>query len=409
MQKIRATVLMLAIFAGMILAGGGVVSLMHAHAPEEAVPALAEEPQRPESKKTAEDKSVATVTVCHPVTREFTPYQTYTGRLEALQTVQVRARASAVLEEVCFQGGTDVQKGQILFRLDTAPRLEVELKRAQADLDRSHAEEELRAAELKRLRELVQKNAVGEDTLAPAIAREKQAAAAVGSCRALVLQAQQNLDYGTIRAPITGRIGLPQIDPGNMISASQEKSATLATITVIDPIRVRFDMDENGYLAYQRLVREQKIKGPGNKIFMALSDEQGYPHAGVLDDFDNRVDVATGTIHVRGHFPNPNRLFLPGMFARVRLTTGAPRHALFIPEQALMSDQSKRYVYIVNGSNKLERRDVGAGQQEDDERQLWWGVTADDWVVTRGMSGLPASLLQQLSPVKVERVTPQKK
>jgi len=360
-QKLKTVTFVLVAVAGVLLAGGGLAVHLRAGArPEPAEPAARETPndaRRAGADPAAPSKSVV---VRHPVRRKVAPYEDYTGRLEALRTVEVRAGVSGRLLKVLFKAGADVKEGDLLFEID--PRTyQLALDKAAANLAVAEAQKKQADANLKRVRKLLDANAIGREEVDKPVADAVAAEAAYKLARVEVERAHLKLASTKVTAPTDGRVGRPRVDPGNQVF-NGETATLLTTLTQSDPIGLSFQMDERSYLRYQRLLREHRINGTGSPLSMRLSDEDGFPHVGILDGFDNRVDPDTGTIRVRGIFPNPDRLLLPGMFARVRMPFGKPYAALLIPDEAIQSDQGESYVYVLNKDDKVEYRLVKPGQ-----------------------------------------------
>jgi multidrug efflux system membrane fusion protein len=189
-------------------------------------------------------------------------------------------------------------------------------------------------------------------------------------------------------APMDGRVGRPLVESGTLVFRGQDRATLLTTVTSLDPISLTFDMDERSFVNYQRLLREKQVKGTGSALRMRLTDDNGFPHEGTLDGFEDRVNTQTGMIRVRGIFPNPDQRLLPGMAAGVRMTLGPPRAVLEIPEEAILSDQGQKYVLVVGKGNIAQRRDVTPGQADDGMRIIDKGLGAEDWVVIAGLAKL---------------------
>jgi RND family efflux transporter MFP subunit len=279
--------------------------------------------------------------------------------------------------KVCFKAGAEVKGGDLLFELD--PRA--------AQLALGKAQSELVLAEAKR-------KGIGPSAL-DLIA---EAEARIRAAKLELDRARLELEATRVAAPMSGQVGRPLVDEGALVFRGSDRATLLTTITSLDPIGLTFDMDQNSFLRYQRLLRENQVKGAGSPLRMRVADESGYPHEGTLESFENRVNPETGTVRVRGSFPNPGRLLLPGMFASVRLTFGKPRAVLEVPEEALLSDQGKRYVLVVGEGNRAQRRDVTPGWADDGMRVIEKGLSADDWVVITLPAGLRAG--DRVEPLK---------
>jgi RND family efflux transporter MFP subunit len=332
--------------------------------------------QKPVRQPDQEKVALGTVQVSRPVQREVTPYQDFTGRLEAVRTVEVRPRRDGRLDKVLVKPGAEVKEGDVLFELDNRAE-QANLESAQADLLAVEAMRSLAAKEIERLQQLATKGvASSQDVTRERInllnieAKRKVAAANLD-------RAKLNLEATRITAPTAGTVGRILVDPGNDVVGGGRGGTVLTTITLLDPIGLAFDVDERSFLRFQRLQRAGKIKVPGSPLLMALADEKGFPHKGTFDGFDDRFDPRFGTIRAHGTFPNPDRLLLPGMFARVGMTFGKPRRVLEISPGALSGSD----VLVVNDRGRLEVRQVRTGQMDGDLRVIEEGLQPNDWVV----------------------------
>ncbi len=373
-QKLKAGAAVLALCAGVLVAGGGLALRLPAHAQGEPQPPGTAEPPAP-------------VLVGHPLRREVAPYEDFTGRLEALQTVEVRAPVSGYLTAVNFKAGADVKKGDPLFVIDKRP-YQAALDKAEAGLALAEAQKKQSEADLQRAKRLLVGTSITKEEYDKAAVQDAAAKAAVKAAQVEVEQARRKLKATDVRAPVAGRVGLTRVEPGNLVFEGGDRATLLTTIMTLDPIGLAFEMDERNYLRYQRLLREKQVEGTGSSLSMSVVDEKGFPHQGTLDGVDHQVNPQTGTIRVRGRFPNPGGLLLPGMFARARMSFGRPRPVLEVPEKAVArTGQGKNYVLVVNGHNVVEARDVRVGQADGDRRVIDQGLRADDWVIVSGAQG----------------------
>ena len=315
-----------------------------------------------------------TVTVARPVSYPVQTYYEYNGHLEAVETVEVRARVKGILQDVHFVEGDEVDAGAPLYTIDpreyrtAVARAAAEQARAAADIDNWKAQIKLAETELQRLirspggavtqseidkaRAMVDVNAA---QLAVAQAAKDGAAAALQT-------ANIQLGYTDIRAPIAGRISRTLVTKGNLVG--QDQPTLLTNIVSVDPLFVYFDAPERDLVRYQQTVRPKS--GPEAAVEIAVAAEEGFPHRGKIDFQENRVDVGTGTVRIRGRIPNPaastgGRLLYPGLYARVRVPAGAPEPRPVIPEEALMTGQEGRFVFVVGPNNVIERRIVTVG------------------------------------------------
>jgi RND family efflux transporter MFP subunit len=341
------------------------------------------------SKKAPPGMPTPAVTTSQPVQREIMEWDEYPARLEAVDMVEVRARATGYLESVHFKDGAVVNKGDLLFVIDPRP-FQAELARQEAALVQAQTRLELASNDLVRAERLLKSRAISEEEADSRNKAKREAEAALQSAQAAVEAAKLNLEYTRITAPISGRISRKLITEGNLVNGNQGQSTLLTTIVSLDPIYAYFDADERSVLRYQQLSREGKIASlsAGQVVCeLELANEKGYPHKGVIDFVDNRVSPGTGTLRVRGVFPNPGPDFVlqPGYFARARVPGSGKYPALLIPDQAVGTDQGQKFVYVVNGENTAEYKLVQLGPVVDGLRVVREGLRPEDWVIVNGL------------------------
>jgi RND family efflux transporter MFP subunit len=330
-----------------------------------------------------------TVTVNQPAQREVIEWDEYPGRLDAVDMVEVRARVSGYLESVHFKDGAEVKKGDLLFVID--PRqYQADLDRAKADLAQAESHYELTSNEQDRAERLLKTKTISAEEADARSDGKREAEAAIQSARAMLETAKLNMEYTHITAPIDGRIGRKLMTEGNLVNGNQGQSTLLTTIVSMDPLYCYFDADEQSILKYQQLAREGKgdsLRDGKIECELELANETGFPHHGVLDFVDNRIDPATGTLRVRGVFPNPapDRLLQPGFFARVRVPGSGKYNALLVPDLAIGTDQGQKFVFVVNDKNMVEYRTVKLGPVVDGLRVVREGIQSNDWVVVNGL------------------------
>jgi len=339
--------------------------------------------------KTTPPRPPPAVTANQPAQREVVEWDEYPGRLEAVDMVEVRARVGGYLQSVHFKDGTEVNQGDLLFVIDPRP-YQAELDRAAADLKQAESRLELAINELARAERLLKSKAISEEEADSRSKTKREAEAAIESARASVEVAKLNLEYTHITAPINGRISRKLITEGNLVNGMQGQNTMLSTIVSLDPIYCYFDADERSILKYQQLAREGKqesLRDGRAPCELELANESGFPHKGVLDFVDNRVDATTGTLRVRGVFanPGPDRILQAGFFARVRVPGSGKSQALLIPDQAVGTDQGQKFVFVVNDQDEVEYRTVKLGPFIDGLRVVREGIQSNNWVVVNGL------------------------
>jgi multidrug efflux system membrane fusion protein len=327
--------------------------------------------------------------VSQPAQREIVEWDEYTGRFDATETVEVRARVSGYLDEVKFTDGQQVKQGDVLFAIDPRP-FQRALDQAKAELFAATTKVENANLDIVRGRPLLERKIISDKSFDDRMAVVKDAEAAVKVAEAKVKSAELDLSFATISAPISGRIGRTLVTAGNWVSAGSVSGATLLTTIVSqDPIYIYFDVSENNFIKYKRLAGRGVAAGAadvGAPVEVALPDERGrFPHNGKLDFLDNRLDQGTGTLRARAVLSNAAGLFSPGMFARVRVT-GTPAYAaLMVPDEAIGTDQTNKYVLIVKDDGTVERRNVVLGPRVEGLRVVREGLAGGDWVIVRGL------------------------
>lgn len=327
------------------------------------------------------------VTVGRPLKVEMIEWDQFTGRLDAVETVEIRARVSGYIESVDFQEGAVVRKGDLLFVIDPRPFV-AELERSEAEHARAQARHDLSALRLKRSRQLLETGSTSQDAYDERAGEERQAAADLRATKAAVEAARLNVEFTHVTSPITGRISRIFVTQGNLINGSAAQATLLTTVVSLDPIYCYFDTDERTYLKYARLAQEgRRPNAPEARIplYLGLADEQGFPHKGHIDFVDNRLDPNTGTMRARGVFPNQDLMLTPGMFARVRVPGSDILKALLVPDEAIGSDQTQKFVYVVNDQNVVDRHLVQLGPTEEGLRVIRSGLAATERVVINGI------------------------
>jgi len=315
-----------------------------------------------------------------------TDWDEFTGRFEATDQVDIRARVSGYLQTVAFKDGAVVQKGDLLFVIDPRP-YEAALKRSQAQLASAQAKVTQSSRDLGRSQELLKAGNVAATVNDQRFAAAREAQAEVDGAQAAVQSDQLNLEFTHVTAPISGRISRKLVSEGNLVSGG-DAATLLTTIVSLDPIHFYFDADELSYLKYQRLSREglrPSSRDVANPVMIATSDETEFTHEGRMDFVDNSLDKDTGTMRGRALVPNPNYLFTPGQFGRVHLLGSAPYEALLIPDAAVGTDQSRKIAYVIGPDNVVQAREIRLGRLFAGLRAVTEGLKAEDVVVVSGL------------------------
>ena len=324
------------------------------------------------------------VIVTQPIEKELADFAEFTGRTDAAESVEIRARVSGYLRKIDFKPGKEVEAGTLLFEIDPRP-YDAELERSEGTLATALASLKQSKAEMLRQENLHEKKISTQADYDKAIADLAHAEASVQSTRASVTKAKLDQEFTKVIAPISGRTSRELITEGNLVSAD---TTALTTIVSLDPIYAYFDVDERTLLDIQKRIREKRMESARERddveIRLELANETGFPHVGVIDVVDNRIDAGTGTIQIRGLFPNKDRLLTPGLFVRVQFQMGPPRGRVLVPEQALAQQQGQRYVYLVTETNKIERQDVTIGRRDGSLRVIETGLKPGDRVVVKG-------------------------
>jgi multidrug efflux system membrane fusion protein len=338
------------------------------------------------------DVSVATV-----VTKEVRPWDEFTGHVEAVETVELRPRVSGYIERVNYVEGGEVAKGDVLFVIDHRT-YRAELERAEAELARARTQTELAASEVARAKKLAEARAMSAEELDQRNSALAQAEANIRAAQSAVDVAKLNLEFTEVRAPISGRAGRALVTPGNLVS-TQPNATLLTTIVSLDPVYVYFEGDERSYLRYNAMSRNgtrASSRDVRNPVRVGLSGDAGFPYEGEMDFMDNQVNPDTGTIRARAMLANPDRVFTPGLFARVQLVASDSFTAMLIDEKAVLTDQDRKYVYVVADDGSAQRRDITLGRTVDGLRVVSAGLEADDRVIVHGvqkvfMPGMPVN------------------
>lgn len=326
------------------------------------------------------------VSVAPVLVKQISQWDDFSGRVEAVESVDLRPRVSGYIDRVNYEEGQEVRKGDVLFTIDSRS-YRAELARAQADLARARSQAELGRSEAARAKKLSELQAISTETYEQRRSAAAEAQANVAAAQAAVDAARLNLEFTQVRAPISGRAGRALVTAGNLVSAG-DAASVLTTLVSLDKMHVHFDTDERTFLHYAELARKGERpseNGAGVPVQVGLVGEEGFPHTGVVDFLDNQVDPATGTIRARALLDNADRAFTPGLFARVRVLGSGQFNAMLVDDKAVLTDQDRKYVYVVDAKHQAQRRDVTLGRTADGLRIVETGLKAGDKVIVSGV------------------------
>jgi len=332
------------------------------------------------------------VSVSQPIERAVSDSLEFTGRVEAVEAVDVRARVSGYITKVDFDAGALVKEGDLLFEID--PReYQAAVDRAEGDIARLRANLTRASAEVARTQKLRSSGAVSEREVDLATASKGGTEGELVAAQAQLAKAKLDLQFTRVTAPITGRASRAEITTGNLVVVGADGGPILTTIVSLDPVWVYFDVDEPSVLRLRaaelrrtgRPLTPENIASLNIPVEVGLTNENGFPHTGRIDFIDNRVDPATGTMRVRAVLENKDGLLSPGFFVRVKIATGEPKPTLLVTERAIGTDQGRKYVLVVNDKNVVEYHEVQLGALADGLRAITSGLTPGEWVVVNGI------------------------
>lgn len=341
-----------------------------------------------EQKQQAGGPPPPAVTVAKPQKRTVVDYDEYVGRFVAINSVEIRARVSGYLDKLHFKDGQVVKQGDLLFTIDKRP-FQNTLDQARANLLQAQSNLAFTESDYTRGQQLVRDKTITDQTFEQRAQAFRNAKAGVSANEASVRQAELDMEFTELRAPMNGRIGDRRVSPGNLVTGGTGGNTTmLATIVSVDPIYFEFTFDEASYLRYERLAnagQDVASRNTGVQVALKLIDESDFDHEGRMDFVDNVIDRSTGTIRARAQFDNADRLFTPGLFARVQVPASDPYQALLVPEEAIGTEQVRKFVYVVGDDSIARQHFVKLGQTIDDLRVIKEGVSANDRVVINGL------------------------
>ncbi|MDC0725174.1 efflux RND transporter periplasmic adaptor subunit [Phytobacter diazotrophicus] len=337
------------------------------------------------------------VSAADVVVKSISQWDSFNGRIEAVESVQLRPRVSGYIDKVNYTDGQEVKKGEVLFTIDDRT-YRAALEQAQATLARAKTQASLAQSEASRTDKLINTNLVSREEWEQRRSAAAQAQADIRAAQAAVDAAQLNLDFTKVTAPIDGRASRALITSGNLVTAG-DSASVLTTLVSQKTVYVYFDVDESIYLHYQNLARSGQGASSNHMalpVEIGLVGEDGYPHQGKVDFLDNQLTPSTGTIRMRALLDNAQRQFTPGLFARVRLPGSAEFKATLIDDKAVLTDQDRKYVYIVDKEGKAQRRDITPGRLAAGLRIVQKGLNPGDKVIVDGlqkvfMPGMPVN------------------
>ena len=345
------------------------------------------------------------VNVLTVVEKEVHEWDEYTGRLDAVESVEVRPRVSGYITEVKFEAGAMVKNGDLLYVIDPRP-YQADFDRAAAEFERTQAELKLAQIELDRAKDLRSKNTISASEFDQKAATHQQSSAAARAAEAAKNSAALNLEFTQVKSPIDGRVSDARITVGNLVQPGAGPESVLTTVVSVDPIYVRVDADENSLLKYVKLDEEGKRKSARNAqmpAWIQLGNETDFPHEGVVDFVDNRLDPGTGTVRARVTLRNWSPLVVPGFFARVRVAGATPYRAALIDDKVISSQQGLKYAYVVRPDNTIERRNLETGPIFEGKRIIRKGLADGEKVVSTRLQllqpGMPVTPIEEKSEV----------
>jgi multidrug efflux system membrane fusion protein len=345
------------------------------------------------AKPAAANTALPAVTVAEVIHRPLREWQEFSGRLQAVNTVEIHPRVSGFIDRVAFTDGARVKKGQLLFQIDPRP-FQAEVERLVAERTRTVSDLDLAKANRARAERLIGAHAISREEYERQVAAESSAHGALGSIDASLQEARLNREFTEVRAPIDGHVSRAIITAGNLVTSAN----LLTTLVSDDPVYVYFDADEQTYLRYAKAKHERRTHGDSD-VYIGLVDEDGYPHPGQLDFIDNQVDATTGTIRTRAALANPDGRYTPGLFARVRLVGGEDHESVLIEDRAVGTDLSKKYVLTLTKDNRIEYRLVELGPEINGLRVVTQGLAANELIVVNGLQHVRPG--QNVTPTRI--------
>jgi RND family efflux transporter MFP subunit len=367
-------------------------------------------------KASAPQQGPLPVNVVTVTEKEVNEWDEFTGRLEAVESVDIRPRVSGYITEIHFEAGAIIKKGDLLYVIDPRP-YQADFDRAAAEFERMQAQLKLAQIELDRAKDLRAKNTISASEFDQKAATHQGAAAASTAAEAAKNSAALNLEFTQIKSPIDGRVSDARITLGNLVQPGPGPESVLTTVVSVDPIYAKVDADENAILKYVKLSEEGKrVSARTAKIpaFVELGNETGFPHEGYIDFVDNRLDPGTGTVRARAVLKNWNpNLITPGFFVRVRVAGATSYRAALIPDKVISSQQGVKYVFVVKADNTLERRSIETGTMFEGKRIVKSGLKDGEKVVSTRLQliqpGMPVKPVPEEPPAQPPGAAPSEK
>ena len=328
----------------------------------------------------------AEVSVAEVICKQIGDSDEFTGRLEAVNAVEVRPRVSGYLQSVHFKEGAIVRQGDLLFQIDPRP-FQAEVDRLKGDLSQAKAQRSRAQSDFERAERLHNNDGMSAEEYDRRAAVRNEAEARIASTEAALRGAQLNLDFTRVTAPITGRVGRAEITEGNLVESGAGQVKPLTTLVSLDPIYVYFDVDEQTYLKFARLTQSHGASSHDLRSMaqLGLADEDGFPHAGQVSFVDNQVSSSTGTIRLRATFANKNLALTPGLFARIRLQGGGAHSGCLAKDEAIVTDLNQKYVFVLGKNSTLAYRPVKLGPMTEGLRVVRDGLHEGDVIVVSGL------------------------
>ena len=350
------------------------------------------------------------VTVAEVPERQITEWDEFTGRLEAVDQVEIHPRVTGYIKRVTFAEGKEVRKGEVLFEIDPRP-YEADLARAEAELESARSAASLAKSEVQRAGKLVDMQAISREEFDSRTSAEVQGGAQVRALEAAVQTARLNLEWTRVRSPIAGRVSNALVTAGNLVQAGPPAGAVLTTVVSVDSMYLYFDSDEQTYLRYASRARNSggtNWRTARLPVYLGLANESGFPHEGRLDFVDNQVDPNSGTIRTRAVFSNRSRALTPGLFARVKLVGTEKMNATLVRDAAIGTDQDRKFVLVVGPGDTLAYRPIVPGRLTDGLRIVTSGLKPGERIVVNGLMRVRPGMkvAPTLAPMVPDSTTP---